>query len=562
MNRLHDNSISIYEALINVRDGKYVMPAFQRQFVWNMDKIEKLWDSILQGYPISTFLFWHIDENNVSSDTYFCNFMKEMRFDSAKNSDGVNYELRPVDTTVSSTAVLDGQQRLTSLFISLMGSTGIRPKHHRKQTNERNLTNLLLELNKNKITDEDEFNSKTFGIKFSEKFGKLDPSQFEMRKILDEKFKNKETRDEAIKETIKYVPTASIEYATNLLNTLCEKIYDEKLIRYTEIFDMNSDDALEMFIRFNSGGVSLKKSDITFSILSAYWPTAKTHFGRVLTGKYEGFGTDFIIRCALMLYGDVVKSNINRYVSDQLKDNWEKFVKALENTAEILECFKVDISKFRSGWNVLIPIIFCVYYNDNYMSCLSGIEKYLYRAIFFTLFKSGTTSKLQMMKTSIMSYNFEITVEMLDQINELRVSEAKIEELTYAEKGSTIAGEVLYYLSKDWLNSNLPYEQDHLHPHERFELSEPVGVPLPEWVKWRNSRDRLPNLQLLDGILNASKNDMSLQQYYDSKNEEQRKEFMEHAFIPEGVSLDIGKYWEFFEARKQILIQKIKQLIC
>ena len=60
MSVLIDDSITIYEALENIKNGKYVMPAFQRQYVWSMEQIEKLWDSILLGYPIATFLFWHV----------------------------------------------------------------------------------------------------------------------------------------------------------------------------------------------------------------------------------------------------------------------------------------------------------------------------------------------------------------------------------------------------------------------------------------------------------------------------------------------------------------------
>lgn len=57
MSKLNDNSITIYEALQNIENGRYVMPAFQRQYVWSMEQIEKLWDSILLDYPIATFLF-------------------------------------------------------------------------------------------------------------------------------------------------------------------------------------------------------------------------------------------------------------------------------------------------------------------------------------------------------------------------------------------------------------------------------------------------------------------------------------------------------------------------
>ncbi|MGL5311860.1 MAG: DUF262 domain-containing protein, partial [Peptostreptococcaceae bacterium] len=66
MSVIIDNSITIYEALGHIENGKYVMPAFQRQYVWSMEQIEKLWDSILLDYPIATFLFWHVDEENVN----------------------------------------------------------------------------------------------------------------------------------------------------------------------------------------------------------------------------------------------------------------------------------------------------------------------------------------------------------------------------------------------------------------------------------------------------------------------------------------------------------------
>ena len=87
MSKLVDEKMTIYEALQNIETGKYVMPAFQRQYVWDMARIEKLWDSILLDYPISTFLFWHIDNNNTTWDTYFCQFLKKVTFDSRKNAE-------------------------------------------------------------------------------------------------------------------------------------------------------------------------------------------------------------------------------------------------------------------------------------------------------------------------------------------------------------------------------------------------------------------------------------------------------------------------------------------
>lgn len=562
MSTLIDNSITIYEALEHIRNGKYVMPAFQRQYVWSMEQIEKLWDSILLDYPIATFLFWHVDDNNVSWDTYFCNFLHEVTFDSRKQADSVNYELSSIDVKLTDTAILDGQQRLTSLFLSLYGRAFIRQKHARKKVAGGTVVKLLIELNKHKLTvDEEEYNSKKFDIKFTEKVGKLSPTQFEINNILSAKFQDDTTRDQAIKDAIANVPADSKEYARNILNKLYNKIFVEKLIRYTEIQDMKQDDALEMFVRFNSGGKALKKHEITMSILEAYWPNAKTEFGKLLDGSYAGFGSDFIVRSALMLYGDVVKSNINKQIAEDLKNNWQDFKKTLKNLEEVLKGMKIEVSRFSSSWNVLLPIIYFMYYNPEYMNNLDGIKAYLIRAVLFTYFQSGTTSKLQQMKSNINDNDYEITVDMLEQMSDLRVTDGKIDDIINSEKGSRVAGEALYFLGLDWINRNFKYEQDHLHPYDRFDSTKPISVSMDDWRRWGSNRNRLPNLQLLEGRSNGSKNSMRLADYYNDMNDEKKAEFCKEALIPEGVSFELEYFENFYEKRKALLSKKIRQIL-
>ena len=562
MSILIDNSITIYEALEHIKNGKYVMPAFQRQYVWSMEQVEKLWDSILLDYPIATFLFWHVDDDNVSWDTYFCNFLHEITFDSRKQADSVNYELSNINVKMTDTAVLDGQQRLTSLFLSLFGRAYIRQKHARKKTAGGTVVKLLIELNKHKLTvDEEEYNSKKFDIKFTEKVGKLSPTQFEINHILEDKFQDSNTRVQAIENAIANVPIDSKDYARNILNKLYHKIFVEKLIRYTEIQDMKQDDALEMFVRFNGGGKVLKKNEITMSIIEAYWPSAKTEFGYLLVGSYADFGFDFIVRSALMLYGDVVKSNINRQVVDDLKNHWQDFKKTLRNLENVLRDMKIEVSHFSRRWNVLLPIIYSIDNNPEYKNNLQGIRAYLVRAVLFIYFRSGTTGKLQQMKNYINEYDYEITVDMLEQISDLRVTDGKIDDVINSESGSSVADEALYFLNLDWINRNLKYEQDHLHPYVGFDNNRPISVSMEDWRRWRSDRNRLPNLQLLEGRSNGSKNAMRLVDYYNDMNDEQKAKFCKEALIPDGVSLELENFEEFYEKRKGLLTAKIRQLL-
>ena len=389
----------------------------------------------------------------------------------------------------------------------------------------------------------------------------MSPTQFELKTILEPKFRDEATRDKAIEDTIANVPADSKEYARGILNKLYEKIFVEKLVRYTEITDMKQDDALEMFVRFNSGGKALRKSEITMSILEAYWPSAKTEFGKILVDSYAGFGTDFIIRAALMLYGDVVKSTINKKIAEDLKNDWTGFKKALTNLESLLQGMKIDVSRFSGSWNVLLPIIYYIYFNADYEQNTDAIRAYLLRAIFFTYFQSGTTGKLQQMKSNINSFDFQITIEMLDQMNDLRVTDGKIEDVLNAEKGSRVAGEVLYYLDLDWLNKNFKYEQDHLHPDNRFNEGKPASVGIEDWKRWRGMRNRLPNLHLLEGRSNGSKNDMRLVDYYNDMNDQQRAAFREEAMIPDSVSLEFEDFESFYNARKALLTDKIRELL-
>lgn len=561
MSILIDKSITIYEALEHIKNGKYVMPAFQRQYVWSMEQIEKLWDSILLDYPIATFLFWRVDDNNISRDTYFCNFLHEVTFNSRKQADSINYYLSYIDIKLTDTAVLDGQQRLTSLFLSLYGRGFIRQKYARKGSSC-TVAKLLIELNRHKINiDEEEYNNKKFDIKFTEKIGKLSPTQFEINNILEDKFIDNSTRDYAIDNAIINVPEDSKEYARDIINRLYNKIFVEKLIRYTEIQDMKQDDALEMFVRFNSGGKALKKHEITMSLLGAYWPSAKAEFGKLLNGSYAGFGSDFIIRSALMLYGDVVKSNINKQIAENLKNNWQDFKKTLINLEEALKEMKVEVSRFSNSWNVLLPIIYFICYNKEYRNNIRDIRAYLIRAVLFTYFQSGTTSKLQQMKSNINDNNYEITIDMLEQMNDLRVTDGKIDDIINSEKGSRVAGEALYFLGAEWINRNFKYEQDHLHPYDRFDRTKPITVSMDDWRRWRSNRNRLPNLHLLEGRSNGSKNAMSLVDYYNDMNDEQKAVFCKEALIPERVSLEFENFEEFYEKRKALLSNRIRQLL-
>lgn len=48
------------QTILNKLNKSYFLPAIQRPFVWEPDKIIRLFDSLMKRYPISAFLFWEL----------------------------------------------------------------------------------------------------------------------------------------------------------------------------------------------------------------------------------------------------------------------------------------------------------------------------------------------------------------------------------------------------------------------------------------------------------------------------------------------------------------------
>ena len=89
--------------IADIEQGQIKIPQFQRDFVWDIKKSANLMDSIVKGYPIGTFIFWRTKER-----------LRTIR-------DIGNFSLPEPQDGEFIDFVLDGQQRLTSLFASLKG---------------------------------------------------------------------------------------------------------------------------------------------------------------------------------------------------------------------------------------------------------------------------------------------------------------------------------------------------------------------------------------------------------------------------------------------------------
>jgi hypothetical protein len=84
---------------------------------------------------------------------------------------------------------------------------------------------------------------------------------------------------------------------------------------------------------------------------------------------------------------------------------------------------------------------------------------------------------------------------------------------------------------------------------------------MEDWRLWRGNRNRLPNLQLLEGRSNGSKSAIRLVDYYNDMDEEQQVAFRKQAIIPSEVSLELDRCGDFYERRKALLADAIRKLL-
>ena len=119
------------DLITEIQNGVIKIPKFQRDFVWSIDKTAKLLDSIIKGFPIGTFILWQTDE----------------RLNDIKNVG--NLEIPPTPEGTKVQYVLDGQQRITSLYAAYLGAS-IQKIGEKKITNYSDIVvNLDTDINEN-----------------------------------------------------------------------------------------------------------------------------------------------------------------------------------------------------------------------------------------------------------------------------------------------------------------------------------------------------------------------------------------------------------------------------
>lgn len=571
--------ITIKEAIDNIYNRYYLIPAIQRKFTWSSEQIEMLFDSIMRGYPINSFMFWKICDPKLKSDYKFYQFLTNYReFFADDNLD--------IDTTgvPDFEAVVDGQQRLTSLYIGLRGTYAYKMPRKWLKDNEDSIPTRRLYLCLSESVNQEYDNQKKYDFRFltSEEYIELSKKStwFLVKDILDL---------DSLQKVNKYINDNHLqenEYASDTLIGLFSKIHKESLVNFYLQEEQDSDKVLEIFIRTNSGGTPLTFSDLLMSISSANWKTidARKEIKDVIDKVYEIgkpsfiISKDFILKTCLVLYVDNIKFQLKNFTQSNVKlfeDNWSEIKKSILAAFTLFDKLGFNDKSFRAK-NAAIPIIYYIHSHnlaDKINTPLYDredkeiIAKWLILSFIKSIFGGQSDSVITTIrsvlreKKSKMFPAQEIMDAFKSESKNYSIDDDFITGLLEAQKDSNEAFYLLrlLYPKLDYQDPNL--HQDHLHPATYFLSDEKLnacGIPNEdiEFAKDDKNWNSVSNLQLLVWQINESKNDKLLAEWAEETGVSN-----ESMFLSKGTSLDIKDFKSFIIDRRKNIRDYLKKLI-
>ena len=243
---MYQTGNTIKETLDEIHRRDLVLPAIQREFVWGDEQICRLFDSLMQGYPFGTFLYWRVEPENSGKFKFFdfvLNYHERDNPHCPPLPDMPNRQL---------TAVLDGQQRLTALNIGLRGSAARKlPRLWWNNPDAFPEQRLYLDLLWSPSEDDE-------GLEYRFRFQISDQSSvtngacwFPVREVMRMK-----SGPAMVSWLNQRLPQEQVDRAYETLDRLHRVVHSEHLVAFYEEKGQELDKVLQIFIRMNDGGTA------------------------------------------------------------------------------------------------------------------------------------------------------------------------------------------------------------------------------------------------------------------------------------------------------------------
>ncbi len=536
----------------------------------------------MRDYPIGTFLFWKVDKNKIK-DFQFYEFLKNYH-----EKDRCHNQKADLVDDEGIIALLDGQQRLTSIYVALTGSYAAKLPYYRKDSINGYPTKKLY-LNLLKPSDDLE-------IDYDFKFLTDEEAQqregyfwFECSKIIEITDMGKVSMylmKNKLMDTSVYNESQS-EFAINTLNELFNIVHQKGTISYYLEEGEDLDKVLQIFIRINSGGTKLSYSDLLLSVATAQW---KDTDARAVIHKFVddinqigdgfSFNKDIVLKSCLVLADFDVKFKVDNFTKENMtviENNWDKTSTAMRTAIQLVANLGYSRDNLLAT-NTIIPIAYFIYKNEFKDQILysaqreadrKSIKEWLARVLLKGTFGGQPDSIYPAMRDlvnkNLGKFPLRETIEYYKgKRKSISFTEDDIDNLMDLQYGKAKIYCALTLLYPD-LNYSFKFHQDHIHPQSFFKkkylreqkISEDqIEAFIPQF-------NLLPNLQLLEATQNIEKNDKPFVDWIEQSfpNQTARESFLMQHFIGIEESLKFEYFLDFVDSRHKTLKNRLMTIL-
>jgi hypothetical protein len=563
----------------------YLLPAIQRPYVWSSGQIVALFDSLLKGYPISSFMFWAVDEttkHEVRTYKFFQNYRQDILNEPA------TVEGRTV------VLVLDGQQRLTSLLIGLRGTFSEKAKGARHSNLAAWLSkSLYLDLLKDPDAADDELET-DFGVTYGLSFHSSRPRDshrnhwLKVGAILDHRSDEQLNAliSKVLAELHHGVTPYERELAERTLRSLHRVIWRDEAVNFYTETDQSVDRVLDIFVRANDGGVKLSKADLLMSMITSKWSNGSARediFGFVNfinrdLGTPNSISKDFVLKACLVVGDYDVKYNVSNFTTQAIanvESSWHRIKKSIEDTFRLLNRHGLNEGNLGS-LNAVLPIVYYLYNSPDFdfrgtsefeRHAASQMHRWLLNSLFVGAFVGHSDQTISTARATIKEHlrvarDFP-TKKLFDALGRggrlSHLDERAIEELLELQYGKsrTFVALSLLYSGIDW-NGSI-WHVDHIIPQAEFSKNVLRGRNLPEHRinEILSAANSIGNLQLLRADENIEKNAIPFRSWITGRG----SDFLGRNMIPDRIDYwDVTTLPEFVREREKLMRHRILQM--
>ncbi len=559
-------SMSIRKAVQMIEERKLLLPHIQRPFVWKQDRtnnqVKRFMDSIMRGYPFGTLLFWRTRD-----DIQVRRFVEDY-------NDGMNVK----DTYVKSseladkekTLVLDGQQRLQTLYTALKGTyqgkelyfdilSGKEVFQEGKDELKYNFDYFTKELAALKS------NNGTYWVLLKDIVLSDKPSPRIRDQILSE-MREKMIINQAMEEVV----DNNVAQTKNLFNAL-ELIYYYPIDSTTGEFS-DYEEILEIFIRTNSGGTVLGKSDLMFSLIKLNWEDAEEEFENLLNTLNENgafqFDKDFILKAALVVIEKKAQYKVEKFKGKEgernleaIRANWNRIQKSFQYLDDFLVYARITSDSMLPSYNALIPIVYFAYIHNSKADSpkvKQNIQTWLYKALLNANF-SGQSDTIIDSCVERIKYTSRVDHFPYEELESNMTSRDRVVTIDddIINGNSYLVLNLLYVFNNQVvnfqpkLNGNAP-EIDHIFPRSKMTYT----YKYPSYLV-----NNIGNFMFLEKSLNVDKTNTLPETYFPQAFKEQ-PDFYKRNLIPSDSRLHKpDNFKEFVEVRRDMIYETVKRAL-